>query len=103
MKKVDYTTHNKSDKEKYTQVFQYKASEYKSPLYDLTYTIYRLSSIPDTWFVSSSGICEMVNLHTNDLEEAELKASCHMREKLRELIAELDNFVIEIEQSLNIS
>lgn len=73
MKMQDITTYSKSDKKRIPKVVRFTTES------DVVFTIHRHVYYPETWLISSVGICDNVDLKTNDFEEAKVRGITHIK------------------------
>ena len=97
MQKIDKTTYRHSDTERIPEVLEYKSAASR-----ISYTVHRHIYEPDTWFLSSKEFCDMVDLNTDDLAEAEKKAADHIIKLAKKKIQELTAFVEDIKKSFEV-
>lgn len=97
MKMQDITTYSKSDKKRIPKVVRFTTES------GVIFTIHRHMYYPETWLISSVGICDNIDLKTDDFEEAKVRGITHIkailnrkRMKYQSAIEELDKLIEQV-------
>lgn len=94
MKMQDVTIYSHSDKERIPKIVRFTTES------GVIFTIHRHIYYPETWLISSAGICDNVDLKTDDFEEAKVRGITHIkaildkkRMKYQSAVEELDRLI----------
>ena len=95
MKMQDVTIYSQSDKEHIPKIIRFTTES------DVVFTIHRHIYYPETWLISSTGICDNVDLKTNDFEEAKVRGINHIKAILDKKIMKYQSAVEELDKLIN--
>lgn len=94
---LDVTSYSQTDKERIPKILRFVTES------GVIFTIHRHLYYPDTWLISSLGICENVDLGTDDFEEAKVKGMLYIksildrkRMKYQSAVEELDKLIEQV-------
>ena len=102
MKMQDVTIYSREDKERTPKIVRFTTES------GVVFTIHKHMYYPDkyypeTWLISSTGICDNVDLKTNDFEEAKVRGINHIknildkkRMKYQSAVEELDKLIEQV-------
>ena len=97
MKMQDITIYSRADKERVPKIIRFTTES------GVIFTIHKHMYYPETWLISSTGICDNVDLKTNDFEEAKVRGINHIknildkkRMKYQSAIEELNKLIEQV-------
>lgn len=97
MKMQDVTIYSKSDKERIPKIIRFTTES------GVIFTIHKHAYYPETWLISSTGICDNVDLNTYDFEEAKVRGITYIkaildkkRMKYQSAVEELDKIIEQV-------
>ena len=97
MKIQDVTIYSKEDKERTPKIVRFTTES------GVIFTIhkhmyYPNKYYPETWLISSIGICDNVDLNTDDFEEAKVRGINHIKSILDKKIMKYQSAVEELDK-----
>ena len=100
MKMQDVTIYSQSDKERTPKVVRFTTES------GVIFTIHRHmyypeKYYPETWLISSIGICDNVDLKTDNFEEAKVRGINHIKAILDKKIMKYQSAVEELDKLIN--
>lgn len=97
MKMQDVTIYSQLDKERIPKIVRFTTES------GVIFTIHRHMYYPETWLISSVGICDNVDLKTDDFEDAKIKGMLYIkaildrkRMKYKSAVEELDKLIEQV-------
>ena len=92
MKMQDVTIYSKSDKERIPKIVRFTTES------GVIFTIHKHMYYPETWLISSTGICDNVDLKTDDFEEAKVRGINHIKTILDKRIMKYQSAIEELDK-----
>lgn len=92
MKMQDVTSYSQTDKERIPKIVRFVTES------GVIFTIHRHMYYPETWLISSVGICDNVDLKTDDFEEAKVRGIIHIKAILDKKIMKYQSAVEELDK-----
>ena len=92
MKIQDVTIYSQLDKERIPKIVRFTTES------GVIFTIHRHVYYPETWLISSTGICDNVDLKTDDFEEAKVRGITHIKAILDKKIMRYQSAVEELDK-----
>ena len=91
----DVTTYSQLDKERIPAILKFITES------GIVFRIHRHIYYPETWLISSVGICDNVDLKTDDFEEAKVRGITHIKAILDKKIMKYQSAVEELDKLIN--
>lgn len=92
MKMQDVTIYSRADKERTPKIVRFTTES------GVIFTIHKHMYYPGTWLISSVGICDNVDLKTDDFEEAKVRGITHIKAILDKKIMKYQSAVEELDK-----
>ena len=92
MKMQDVTIYSRADKERIPKIVRFTTES------GVIFTIHKHMYYPDTWLVSSTGICDNVDLNTDNFEEAKVRGIIQIKAILDKKIMKYQSAIEELDK-----
>ena len=92
MKMQDVTIYSRADKERIPKIVRFTTES------GVIFTIHKHVYYPDTWLISSVGICDNVDLRTDDFEEAKVRGIIQIKAILDKKIMKYQSAIEELDK-----